>query len=99
VQFNLHPRSLDGTAAPSEDTLREWGFQDVNTTLASTAEAIENATAAPKQRTGTKEEIYSLLKEAIAEDNQMLKQEVRADMQSLREDVLVEAHTYTDIMT
>jgi hypothetical protein len=57
----------------------------------STVEAIENATTAPKQRVGAKEEISSLLKEAIAEGNQMLKQE-------LREGVLAKAHTYTDIM-
>jgi hypothetical protein len=85
--------------APSDEALREWGFQDVNTALVSTIEAIENATAAPKKRAGIKEEISSLLKEAIAEGNQTLKQELRADMQSLREDVLAEAHTYIDIIT
>jgi hypothetical protein len=98
VRFNPHLQSLDGTTAPFEDTLCKWGFQDVNTALASTVEAIENTTAAPKRRAGTKKEISSLLKEAIAKGNQTLKQELRADMQSLREDVLVEAHTYTDIM-
>jgi hypothetical protein len=67
VRFNPYSRSLDGTAA------RKWGFQDVNTALASTVEAIENATAAPKRKAGTKEEISSLLKEAIAEGNQTLK--------------------------
>jgi hypothetical protein len=99
VHFNPHPRSLNGTTAPSKDTLREWGFLDVNTALASTVEAIENATTTPKRKTGTKEEISTLLKEAIAEGNQTLKQDLRADMQSLREDVLTEAHTYTNIMT
>jgi hypothetical protein len=52
----------------------------VNTALVSTVEAIENATAAPKRRAGTKEEISSLMKEAIAKGNQTLKQELRADM-------------------
>jgi hypothetical protein len=74
MRFNPYPRSLDGTAVPSNDILREWGFQDVNTALVSIVEAIKNATAAPKRRIGAKEEISSLLKEAIAEDNQTLKQ-------------------------
>jgi hypothetical protein len=55
-----------------------WGFQDINTALAGTVEAIENVTVAPKQRAGTKEEISSLLKEAIAEGNQTLNQELHA---------------------
>jgi hypothetical protein len=91
VWFNPHPRSLDVSSAPSEDTLHEWGFLDVKTALASTVEAIENVVAAPKRRTGTKEEISTLLKEAIAEGNQTLKQELRADMQSLHEDVIAGA--------
>jgi hypothetical protein len=99
VRFNPHPYNLDGTAAPSDEALHEWGFHDVNTALASIVEAIENATAAPKRRAGTKEEISSLVKEAIAEGSQTLKQELRADMQSLHEEVLAETHTYTDIMT
>jgi hypothetical protein len=99
VRFNPHPRSLDGTVPPPEDTLREWGFRDVNTALVSTVEALENATAAPKQKTGTKDKMSSILKEAIAEGNLALKQELRADMKNLREDVLAEACTYTDIMT
>jgi hypothetical protein len=56
-----------------------WGFQDINTALAGTVEAIENVTVAPKQRAGTKEEISSLLKEAIAEGNQTLNQELHAE--------------------
>ena len=49
VRFNPHPRSLDGTAAPTEEILCEWGFHDLNTTLANSVEALENAmAAAPK---------------------------------------------------
>jgi hypothetical protein len=36
-------------------------------------EVIENATASPKQKGIAKEEISTLLKEAIAEGNQQLK--------------------------
>jgi hypothetical protein len=75
------------------------GFCDVNTALASTVEALENATAAPKRNGMPKEEITALLKDAIAEGNQTLKREFTVDMLSMREDILVESHTYTDIMT
>jgi hypothetical protein len=76
VRFNPHPRSLDGIAAPSDEALREWGFHDVNMALVNTDEAIENATAVPKRRAGTNEEISSLVKEAIAVGSSMLKQEI-----------------------
>jgi hypothetical protein len=99
VRFNPHPRSIDGSAAPTEETLKELGFQDMNTALASTVEAIENATAPLKQKGIAKAEISTLLEEAIAEGNQQLKQELQADMQTMGEDILVEFHTYIDIMT
>jgi Zn-dependent M16 (insulinase) family peptidase len=60
---------------------------------------MENATAAPKRSGVSKEELTSLVKDAIAEGNQNLKREIKADMQTLREDILAESHTYTDIMT
>jgi hypothetical protein len=99
VRFNLHPQSLDGTAAPSEEALQEWGFKDLNTALAGTVEALENATTTPKQRPAAKGEILTLVKEAIAAGTQTLKLELKADMHTLREDILAESHTYTDIMT
>jgi hypothetical protein len=99
VKFNPHPRSLNGTAAPSEASLKEMGFCDVNTALASTVEALENATATSKRNGVPKDEINALLKDAIAEGNQALKHELTMDMQIMREDILAESHTYTDIMT
>ena len=57
VHFNPHPRSLDRIAAPLEETLQEWGFKDLNIAVASIIEALENATAAPKQRIATKGEV------------------------------------------
>ena len=44
VEFNPHPKSLDGTNAITNEELVRLGFQDVNTTLANMVEAIENAT-------------------------------------------------------
>ena len=45
VEFSPHPKSLDGTNALSNEELVRLGFQDVNTALANTVEAIENATS------------------------------------------------------
>jgi hypothetical protein len=98
-KLNPHPRSLDGSTAPSAATLQELGFHDLNTTLANTVVAMENATAVPKWNGMPKKELISLVKDAIAEGNQNLKREIKADMQTLREDILAESHTYTDIMT
>jgi hypothetical protein len=99
IKLNPHPRSLNGSAAPSAATLQELGFHDLNAALANTVVSIENATAAPKRSGVPKEEITSLVKDAIAEGNQILKKEIKVDMQTLREDILAESHTYTDIMT
>ena len=45
VEFSPHPKSLDGTNAPTNEELIRLSFQDVNTALANTVEAIENATS------------------------------------------------------
>jgi hypothetical protein len=99
IKLNPHPRSLDGSAAPSAATLQELGFQDLNAALANTIAAMENATLAPKRSGVPKEEITALVKDAIAEGNQNLKREIKANIQTLKEDILAESHTYTDIMT
>ena len=99
VKFNPHPCSLNGSAAPSEESLKELGFCDINTALASTIEALENVTAVSKNNSTHKDEISALLKDAIAEGNLTLKQELKIDTQTMREDILAKAHTYTDIMT
>jgi hypothetical protein len=75
------------------------GFHDLNDVLANTVVAMENATAAPKRSGMPKEELTSLVKDAIAEGTQNLKREIKADMETLKEDILAESHTYTDIMT
>jgi hypothetical protein len=68
--------------------LKELGFHDINTALASTVEALENATTAPEKNGVPKEEITALLKDAIVEGNQTLKCEFKVDMQNMREDIL-----------
>jgi hypothetical protein len=37
-----HPRSLDGTSCPSEQTLKEFSFTDVNTAIVNAMAAISN---------------------------------------------------------
>jgi hypothetical protein len=69
VKFNPHPRSLDGSAAPSKLSMKELGFYDVNTALARTVEALKDATVASKKNGVPKEEITALLKDAIAKGN------------------------------
>ena len=74
VRFNPHPRSLNGTTTPTEELLREWGFQDLNTALANIVEALENATTtAPKQKTTSKREISTMVQDVIAAGAQILK--------------------------
>jgi hypothetical protein len=99
IKLNPHPRSLDRSAAPSAATLQELGFHDMNAALANSVVAMENTIAAPKKSGVPKEELTSLVKDAIAESNQNLKREIKAYMQTLKEDILAESHTYTDIMT
>ena len=100
MKLNPHPRSIDGSAAPSTETLKDLGFSGLNAALVNTIKAMENATvAAPKRNGVPKEELTSLVKDAIAEGNQNLKRELKADMRTLKEDILGEAHTYTNIMT
>ena len=43
IEFTPHPKSLDGINAPSPTELTKIGFSDVNTALANTVEALENA--------------------------------------------------------
>jgi hypothetical protein len=43
TKFIPHPKSLDGINASSQDKWTRLGFSDVNTTLANTVEALENA--------------------------------------------------------
>ena len=83
IKLNPHLRSLDSSAAPSATTLQELRFQDVHAALANTVVAMENVTATPKQSGVPKEELTSLVKDAIAKGNQNLK----ADMQTLRKDI------------
>ena len=89
MKINPHSHSIDGSAAPSAETLKDLGFSDLNAALANTVVALENAPAAAPRRNGvSKEELTSLVKEAIVEGNHNLKREFKANMKTLKEDIL-----------
>ena len=48
VTFRPHPRNLDGTSAPHEDVLKEFGFLDFNNAIVGAITAIANQ-ATPSQ--------------------------------------------------
>ena len=43
IELQPHPNSLDGSSKPNEETLKKYGFLDVNTAPAGTVEALKNA--------------------------------------------------------
>jgi hypothetical protein len=59
VEFTPHPKSLEGTAPPTEEQLKQHGFQDNNTALANTIEALENRTATSSGL--TKEDVEAIV--------------------------------------
>jgi hypothetical protein len=42
VKFTPHPRSLNGTSLPSEASLKEFGFSEVNIAIANALNVISN---------------------------------------------------------
>ena len=46
ITFTPHPRSLEGSLKPSKEEKERHGFCDINTALANTIEAIQNAPSA-----------------------------------------------------
>jgi hypothetical protein len=79
VEFTPHPKSIEGTAPPTEEKLKKYGFYDNNTALVNTIEALDNRTA---PNTGlTKEDV-----EAIVEiGGKKLKKEILAEAQAYTE--------------
>jgi hypothetical protein len=55
VKFTPHPCSMDSANVPSKDTLRKFGFLDVNTALANTVQAIQNAQGPIASSSGKKD--------------------------------------------
>jgi hypothetical protein len=90
-----HPRSLDGTNCPDKQTLKDFGFTDVNTAIVNTMTAISNQPAANNSQNVTMAQVVYLLDKRT----ETVKKELKQNIQSLKNDVVAEAHTYTDLVT
>ena len=88
VEFSLHPRSLDGIDAPPATELTRLGFADVNTALANTIQALENAPS----KGYTKAYLSKLVEEAVNKGAG----EIRKEMSLLKQEIVDEAKNYAD---
>ena len=73
VEFAPHPKSLDGISKPSREELTRLGFNDMNTALANTVEAMENA---PSNGLG-KKDIHQMVEEAVANGTAIVRDEMQ----------------------
>ena len=62
IEFCPHPKSLDGTNAPTTEELARLGFSDLNTALANTVQSMENA---PSNNL-SKSELNRMVEEAVS---------------------------------
>ena len=69
VTFTPHPRSIEGIAPPTKDELEELGLNDINTTLAGTIEALQNALQ-PHAKNLTHGEMVELVEKVVNKGNQ-----------------------------
>ena len=88
VEFSPHPKSLDGIDAPSAIELARLGFADVNTALANTIQALENA----PNKGYNKSDLSKMVEEAV---NKGAK-EIRKEMSLLKGEIVEEAKNYAD---
>jgi hypothetical protein len=79
VEFTPHPKSLEGTTPPTEDKLKLYGFQDNNTALVNTIEALENRTAINSGL--TKEDVEAI----VEKGGKKLKKEILDEAQAYAE--------------
>jgi hypothetical protein len=77
VTFTPHPKSLDGTHPPTEEQQKEFGFFDINTALANTLEAIQNAPSVQGKKPRMEKEIITEFKEELKTE---LKNELKAEL-------------------
>ena len=88
VEFSPHPKSLDGIDAPSAIELTRLGFSDVNTALANTIQALENAPS----KGYTKADLSKMVEEAVNKGAVV----IRKEMSLLKEEIVEEARIYAD---
>ena len=95
VTFRPHPRSLDGTSAPHEDVLKEFGFLDVSNAIVGAMTAIANQ-ATSSQSFGPMS--FAIVTKMIKASAEQTKMEIRKDLEVMRTEVTTDAHTYADII-
>ena len=88
VEFSPHPKSLDGIDAPSPLELTRLGFADVNTALANTIQALENAPS----KGYTNADLNKMVEEAVNKGAVV----IRKEMSILKEEIVEEAKIYED---
>ena len=69
VKLTPHPRSIDGTSAPNENILKEFGFLDVNTAIANVVVTLTNTPAAKSHDSVSRSELEHYVKDALAESS------------------------------
>ena len=84
IEFTPHPKSLDGINAPSQEELTRLGFSYVNTALANTVEALENAPS----KGLTRQEVRIMMEGETSK--------LRNELAEREEIVYRKATTYTD---
>ena len=77
MTFCPHPRSLDGTSAPHEDVLKEFGFLDLNNAIVGAMTAIANQ-ATPSQPSSMS---FATVLEMIKASAEHIKMEIRKDLE------------------
>ena len=88
MEFSPHPKSLDGIDAPSAVELVRLGFSDVNTALANTIQALENAPS----KGYTKADLSKMVKEAVSKGAN----DIRKEISVLKGEIVDEAKLYAD---
>ena len=94
VEITPHRRSLEGSEKPPKELLEKFGFDDTNTCLVNTIEAIQNQNQ--EEPRATKRDVFIIMKEAIEEGNKKLKTEIHKEMKVLKDDIVKETHIYAD---
>ena len=99
VKFTPHPHNLDGLVAPNKTQLKEFGFTNINTTLANTFESLRNTLGTSTSNVVFKAEIAEMVKEAVIEGNKKFKCEILTNMQEIKETIIEEANNYAKVIT
>ena len=101
VALHPHPKSMTGMMKPSKETLKCYGFMNVNVVLANTVEALQNATTMRRTNTDTvaREDITETVVREVDINMRKLKGELTNELKTMRQGIVEEAREYTDKIT